>query len=75
MRVLFIFACAGLFVADYALDIMAKEPPFWTYGLTILLALGVEINPIRCLALRVVEVFARIPNDEDAQKQVVKSRS
>lgn len=68
IRLLAILACVALFVADYALDVMAKEPPFWAYGLPILLALGVEINAIRRLAVRAIEVLARLPKDDANQE-------
>ena len=57
-----------LFILDYALDVMAKTPPWWAYAILGLLALGVEAPALRRLVVQAVKVAARIPLEEKDQE-------
>jgi len=64
LRILATLAIIGLFIADYAFDVMAKSPPIWAYIIPGLLALGIESAALGRLIMQAVKGMAGI-SDED----------
>lgn len=68
IRAIAIAAIITLFVADYAVNILAKAPPWWAYLVPGLLALGIEGPAVGRLLMQVVRGAARISQEEDNEK-------
>ena len=65
VRVIAIAAIIALFVADYAVNILAKAPPWWAYLVPGLLALGIEGPAVGRLLMQLVRGAARISEEKD----------
>ncbi|MFV1591144.1 hypothetical protein VWZ88_01090 [Phaeobacter sp. JH20_36] len=64
IRAVSIVSIIALFIADFAFNIMAKDPPLWAYVVPGLLALGVEANAVGRLLMQLVRAAARVPQED-----------
>jgi len=64
IRAVSVLSIIALFVADFAFDVMAKDPPLWAYLVPGLLALGIEAPAVGRLLMQLVRAAARVPYEE-----------
>lgn len=63
IRLLAMVCIIALFTVDVVLGWTAKEPPWWSYPIIGLLALGVEVKAVADILIEIVRATARVPND------------